>query len=209
MRTIIADCSVNYSGRGETTLPEAKRLILIKSDGAISIHSDEGNKPLNYMGKGSILTIANLGNDNMLWTFSNKKEKIEVLITKVYFDKKIKLTSEPGLTRLKTESQLQEFLSKKPYLVGEGFALYAREYRTPVGSIDMVLKDGDHFVVVELKRKAMIDAVYQVKRYMDYLNETGELGSRPVPMIVALDIRPNTLKLAEKHNIKCLEVTNF
>lgn len=208
MRTIIADCSVSYSGRGETTLPEAKRLILIKSDGAISIHSDEGNKPLNYMGKGSVLTIANLGNQIMLWTFSNKKEKIEVLITKVYFDKKIKLTSEPGLTRLKTESQLQDFISKTPSLVGEGFKLHAREYRTPVGSIDLVLKNKETFIVVELKRKAMIDAVYQIKRYMDYLHESGELGI-PIPMIVALDIRPNTLKLAEKHNIKCLEVTNF
>ena len=47
MRMVVARCTVDYSGRLGTHLPEAPRLILFKGDGSISIHSEFGYKPLN------------------------------------------------------------------------------------------------------------------------------------------------------------------
>ncbi|NBQ45071.1 MAG: DUF91 domain-containing protein, partial [Actinobacteria bacterium] len=42
MRVIIASCSVTYEGRLAASLPEAKRLIMIKADGCVAIHADGG-----------------------------------------------------------------------------------------------------------------------------------------------------------------------
>jgi endonuclease len=42
MRLIIGRCSVDYTGRLTTHLPEAVRLIMIKNDGGVSIWHDGG-----------------------------------------------------------------------------------------------------------------------------------------------------------------------
>jgi RecB family endonuclease NucS len=48
MRLIVARCEVNYSGRLTARLPEALRLLMIKSDGSVLVRADVGGyKPLN------------------------------------------------------------------------------------------------------------------------------------------------------------------
>lgn len=47
MRLVIAQCSVDYTGRLSTKMASAKRLILVKADGSVSIHSEFGFRPLN------------------------------------------------------------------------------------------------------------------------------------------------------------------
>jgi endonuclease len=50
MRLVVARCSVQYAGRLDATLPEAVRLVMVKADGCVAIHSDGGAyKPLNWM----------------------------------------------------------------------------------------------------------------------------------------------------------------
>lgn len=50
MRIIVADCSAEYSGRLNASLPSAKRVLLIKADGSVLIFSELGSyKPLNWM----------------------------------------------------------------------------------------------------------------------------------------------------------------
>src|SRR5215210_5309408 len=52
MRLIVARCSVEYTGRSTTRLPEALRLVMLKSDGTAMVWSDTGGhkvKPLNWM----------------------------------------------------------------------------------------------------------------------------------------------------------------
>jgi len=47
MRLVIARCFVDYTGRLGMHLPLATRLLILKSDGSLSIHSETGFKPLN------------------------------------------------------------------------------------------------------------------------------------------------------------------
>ena len=48
MRLIVARCEVRYSGRLDAVLPEALRLLMIKSDGSVMVHADTGGyKPQN------------------------------------------------------------------------------------------------------------------------------------------------------------------
>ena len=50
MRLVIAKCSVDYEGRLTAHLPLATRLLLVKADGSVLVHSDGGSyKPLNWM----------------------------------------------------------------------------------------------------------------------------------------------------------------
>jgi endonuclease len=48
MRLIVARCEVTYTGRLNAYLPESMRLVMLKKDGSVLVHSDAGGfKPLN------------------------------------------------------------------------------------------------------------------------------------------------------------------
>jgi RecB family endonuclease NucS len=50
VRLIVARCEVRYTGRLDALLPEALRLVMIKSDGSVMVHADTGGfKPQNWM----------------------------------------------------------------------------------------------------------------------------------------------------------------
>ena len=50
VRLVIARCSVDYDGRLTAHLPAALRLLIVKADGSVLVHSDGGSyKPLNWM----------------------------------------------------------------------------------------------------------------------------------------------------------------
>src|SRR3712207_9511783 len=50
MRLIVARCEVTYTGRLTARLPEALRLLMVKSDGSVMVHADTGGyKPQNWM----------------------------------------------------------------------------------------------------------------------------------------------------------------
>ena len=50
MRLVIAQCTVDYIGRLTAHLPSARRLLLVKADGSVSVHADDrAYKPLNWM----------------------------------------------------------------------------------------------------------------------------------------------------------------
>jgi len=203
MRIVVANCSVIYSGRGDTQLVQATRAIIVKDDGAVSIHSDFGNKPLNYMGKGNAFTITSNGSETV-WHFDTRKESLQITLHKVLSDSNHMLeTEEPGLTRDGTEDHLQAWLAEHPQVLGLGYTLVDREYATGAGPVDLLVLDEEGKpVAVEVKRVAMLGAVDQVRRYVEALN-VNSFG--PVRgLIAALDIRPNTKTLADKRGIQCV-----
>lgn len=206
MRIIVANCSVVYTGRGDTTLKQAIRAIIIKEDGAVSIHSDAGNKPLNYMGKGNVFSIVEEG-DETFWHFDTTKENLTIRMLEILSDSAHILAEvDEGLIRDGTEAHLQAWLAEYPEVLGEGYTLVEREFNTGNGPVDLLVKDNQgQYIAVEVKRVAMLGAVGQVKRYIDALNDKPEFeGSKGI--VVALDIRPNTQKLADKRGITCITV---
>ena len=49
VRLVIARCSVDYAGRLSAHLPLATRLLVVKGDGSVLVHSDSlSYKPLNW-----------------------------------------------------------------------------------------------------------------------------------------------------------------
>lgn len=203
MRIVIASCSAIYTGRGDTKLKQATRAIMFKDDGSISIHNDKSNKPLNYMGKGNVFTET-IEDDVVIWTFDTRKESLEIQMHEIISDTAFDLDlDDPGLIRDGTEDHLQEWLADNTEVLGAGYTLVKREYDTGAGPIDLlVLDELGRPVGVEVKRVAMLGSVDQATRYLTALQEIEGFEDVRV-MVAGLDIRPNTIKLAEKRHVQC------
>ena len=204
---MIARCSVDYAGRLTAHLPSALRLLIVKADGSVLVHSDGGSyKPLNWMSPPCRLT-EHLGEDGRpgKWTVTNKGgETLTIDIEETLSDTSVELGVDPGLVKDGVEAHLQELLAEQLHLLGDGWRLIRREYPTPIGPVDIMCRDdsGEH-VAVEIKRRGEIDGVEQLTRYLELLNRDPLLT--PVHGIFAAqEIRPQARTLAVDRGIRCV-----
>ena len=59
MRIVFADCAVDYSGRLDAHLERSERMIMVKADGSVLVHSDGGSyKPLNWMSPPCTMSVS-------------------------------------------------------------------------------------------------------------------------------------------------------
>ena len=208
MRLVIARCSVDYRGKLDAHLPLATRLIMVKADGSISIHSDDrAYKPLNWMNPPCTISEEAADDGSGRWVVKAKKgESLEITIEEVLSDTGADLGIEPGLQKDGVEANLQELLADRVDVLGEGFSLVRREYPTDIGPVDLLCHDAEGAVVaVEIKRRGEIDGVEQLTRYLEFLNRDSRLA--PVRGIFAAEvIKPQAKVLAADRGITCVEV---
>jgi endonuclease len=201
MRLVIARCSVDYAGRLSAHLPSALRLLIVKADGSVLVHSDGGSyKPLNWMSP-----PCRLAESASEWVVTAKTgETLTIRIEEVVSDASFGLGEDPGLVKDGVESHLQELLAAQLHLLGDGWRLVRREYPTAIGPVDLMCRDGlGTSVAIEVKRRGEIDGVEQLSRYLDLLNRDPLLA--PVQGIFAAqEIRPQARVLAEDRGIRCV-----
>ena len=213
MRLVIADCSVDYAGRLTAHLPKARRLLMLKGDGSILIHSETGSyKPLNWMNPPCNYSTHEPDQEQVnngvkeIWRVSQAKtaDILWVQIYEIHTDINHELGKDPGLIKDGVEAHLQELLAAQIELIGEGAQLVKREYMTPIGPVDILAKDGDgQSVAIEIKRRGDIDGVEQLTRYLELMNRDAALS--PVRGIFAAqEIKPQARTLAEDRGIECL-----
>ncbi|GAA5118103.1 endonuclease NucS [Haloechinothrix salitolerans] len=206
MRLVIARCEVDYAGRLTAHLPMATRLLLVKSDGSVSVHSDDrAYKPLNWMSPPCWLTEEYRDDGGALWTVQNKAgEKLVITIEELLHDHGQELGAEPGLVKDGVEAHLQKLLAEHITTLGDGYSLIRREYPTAIGPVDILCRDeGGATVAVEIKRRGEIDGVEQLTRYLDLLNRDPLLS--PVSgVFAAQQIKPQARTLAEDRGIRCV-----
>jgi len=192
---------VDYAGRLAAHLPLATRLIMIKADGSVSIHSDTGSyKPLNWMSP-----PCRLAEEPGRWVVTGKSgETLTIEIAEIIGDSSVDLGVDPGLVKDGVESHLQELLAAHLDVLGEGWRLVRREYPTAIGPVDLMCRDSAGVsVAVEIKRRGEIDGVEQLTRYLELLNRDPLLG--PVRgVFAAQEIRPQARVLAEDRGIRCV-----
>ncbi|MEZ0166321.1 endonuclease NucS [Kineococcus sp. LSe6-4] len=213
MRLVIARCSVDYAGRLTAHLPLATRLLLVKADGSVLVHSDGGSyKPLNWMSPPAKLTVDVPGEDAReagvveTWTVQHLKtdDRLVVSVHEVLHESEHELGVDPGLVKDGVEAHLQKLLAEHIGTLGDGYALVRREYMTAIGPVDILARDADgRAVAVEIKRRAEIDGVEQLTRYLDLLNRDPLLA--PVTgVLAAQEIRPQARTLATDRGIRCV-----
>jgi len=213
MRLLILECSVDYAGRLSAHLPRARRLMMLKNDGSVLIHSDSGSyKPLNWMNPPCTIAIEEPSDEaaavgiTSVWRVSQTKtaDVLQINIFEIFEDIAHEFGEDPGLIKDGVEAHLQELLAAQLHRVEEGSRLIRREYFTPIGPVDILMRDASgHTVAIELKRRGDIDGVEQLTRYLELLNRDVELA--PVRGIFAAqEIKPQARTLAEDRGIECL-----
>ena len=201
MRLVIARCSVDYIGRLTAHLPLATRLLLVKADGSVLVHSDGGSyKPLNWMSPPCTLVE---GDEQ--WTVTNKaSEQLIITIESIQHDSVHELGVDPGLVKDGVEAHLQKLLAEHIHTLGDGYRLVRREFPTAIGPVDIMARDSAGIAVaVEIKRRGEIDGVEQLTRYLELLNRDPLLA--PVRgVFAAQEIKPQARTLAEDRGIACV-----
>ena len=160
MRLVIARCQVDYAGRLTAHLPMATRLIMVKNDGSVLVHSDGGSyKPLNWMSPPCKVTEGTNDEGTVEWTVVGKDgDTLRILIEEVDSDTVHDLGVDPGLQKDGVEKHLQELLAEHPSTLADGLTLVRREYPTAIGPVDLMCRDADGAsVAVEIKRRGEID----------------------------------------------------
>ena len=228
MRLVIARCSADYAGRLSAHLPLALRLLIVKADGSVLVHSDGGSyKPLNWMSPPCLLN-----EEPGRWVVTGKSgEALTIDIEEILSDTSFDLGVDPGLRKDGVESHLQELLAAQVHLLDEGWRLVRREYPTAIGPVDLMCRDSagasaaieikhrgeidgadlheatvapkPRHWAVEVKRRANMDAVEQLCRYVELLNRDPLL--RPVGGVLAAQtITPQARTLAEDRGMRCV-----
>ena len=148
MRLIVARCEVRYSGRLSTVLPEALRLLMLKSDGSVMVHADTGGyKPQNWM---TPPTVIEEEPGLLVVRKKGAEDRIEIRIAEVISDVTHDMGEAAALEKEGVERELQELLADAP---PEGLRLMRREWPTDIGPVDLMCRDeNDEFVAVEIKR---------------------------------------------------------
>ena len=194
-------------------MPLATRLLMLKSDGSLLVHSDGGSyKPLNWMSPPCSLAVtepdelqAEAG-VTALWTVTHAKtaDQLIVSIYEVLHDSAHELGVDPGLIKDGVEAHLQKLLAEHIHLLGDGHTLVRREYMTAIGPVDILARDASGAsVAVELKRRGDIDGVEQLTRYLELMNRDPHLAP-VVGVFAAQQIKPQARMLAEDRGIRCL-----
>jgi endonuclease len=204
VRLIVARCEVVYTGRLTARLPEALRLVMVKSDGSVMVHADSGGyKPSNWM---TAPTILEEEPGSMVVRKPGAEDRLEIRIAEVLSDVTHDMGEPAALEKEGVERELQELLADAPAWCGEGLRLQRREWPTDIGPVDLMCRDGeDGYVAVEIKRIGTIEAVEQLARYLERIRTEPGLG-RCRGVLAAQVLKPQARVLAESRGIDCVEV---
>ena len=206
---------MDYAGRLTAHLPLATRLLLVKADGSVLVHSDGGSyKPLNWMSPPCKLSVSQPDEAAAergvieTWTVQQTKtdDRLIVSIHEVQHDSSHELGVDPGLVKDGVEAHLQKLLAEQVNRLGEGWSLVRREYMTAIGPVDLLVRNATGgSVAVEIKRRGDIDGVEQLTRYLELMNRDPLLS--PVDGIFAAqEIKPQARVLATDRGIRCVLV---
>jgi len=210
MRLVVARCEVTYTGRLTAVLPEALRLLMIKSDGSVMVHADTGGfKPQNWMTPPTAIEFE--GEDAVerivVRKFAGKSEdRLDIRIAEIVSDVTHDMGEAAELEKDGVEAHLQEALAAAPEWCGEGFRLVRREWPTDIGPVDLMCRDEDDgWIAVEIKRLGTIDAVEQLSRYLERIRTEPSMADC-AGVLAAQVVKPQARVLAESRGMRWVEV---
>src|SRR4029079_10281677 len=105
---LVARCEVTYTGRLDAFLPEAVRLLMIKSDGSVLVHADSGGyRPSNWMTPptGIGVSDARIG---VRKRAGKTEDRLEIRLAEVLSDQEHEMDEVAGLEKDGVEKHLQE-----------------------------------------------------------------------------------------------------
>jgi RecB family endonuclease NucS len=201
-------CTVDYDGRAASTLGPGDRLVVLKPDGTALVHTDEGQKPVNWQPPGCEHAVSVEGEDGGELVVHSERETPAETLT-VRFERLAHAavcqgTDPEDLALTGTEADLKQRILEEPDLVEPGFEPRATERETPAGAVDLFGVDADGSrVVVELKRRRVgPDAVSQLNRYVDALDRELHADAAVRGVLVAPSVTDRAHRLLAERGLE-------
>ena len=205
-----ADCEVFYEGRGMSRLGRGERLIVYKPDGVVLIHRPTGYEPVNWQPPGTIISISIKENYGLMRVVRRgPREVLEIKIYKVKGLAAWKLRDTAVFEEAGSERDMREAVLQKPELIEPGLKILKSEYPVSAGFIDILAEDSKgRLTIIELKRKkASLDAVLQLKRYIEAIKRmTGRSSSEVRGVLAAPSISREAYKALRRLDLEFKEL---
>jgi hypothetical protein len=184
---IVGNCTVSYEGRGWKYLDEGKRSVIIKPSGAVLVNSPNSVQPENWQPDDAETDVSVDGEEEILISSERENPYDSLLIRFTKVDKSLHYSpSDDEDTSVEgDENEMHDYLIDNPERIEDGFRVLEHEKETKYGDIDLFGEDKNGgSVIVEVKRrKASLDAVSQLDRYMEALEEFSPRGIIVAPSI--------------------------
>jgi RecB family endonuclease NucS len=209
--TLFGRCTVEYDGRAASSLGSGDRHVTLKPDGAALVHTDEGQKPVNWQPPGGTHTVS--VSDDRLTVHSERStptETLDIDFETVAHAAAFDVTDTEELAVTGTEADLKERILDQPDLLEAGFTPLATERETPAGAVDVYGEDTDgRTVIVELKRRRVgPDAVGQLDRYVTAIDRSLHAETEPRGILVAPSVTDRARQLLATKGLEFVPVTD-
>jgi len=208
--TAYGSCRVEYDGRAASTLETGDRLLVLKPDGTALVHTDEGQKPVNWQPPGCAHAVE--ADDGTVLVRSDREspdERLLVRFEQVGHVAAFDPTDQTDLELAGTEQDLRERILDDPSVLEPGFEPRATERATSAGAVDIYGEDGDgNAVAVELKRRRVgPDAVSQLNRYVDALSRELHADATVRGLLVAPSVTDRAAGLLERRGLEFVSLS--
>jgi hypothetical protein len=207
---IIAECEVAYQGRATSTLQRGERLVLLKPDGTLLIHTATKAKPVNWQPPGAVFDARLDDGALVLSAFRRKPEElVKIRFHAVHLLAAVPLHDDAELALVGSEADLQQLLFENPDLVEPGFAPRRRERDSARGFYDLDGADASgRRLIVEVKRTtAGVAEAQQLWRYVERLRGVdGDRADRVRGKLVAPRVADKAHRLLADHGLEWKEL---
>jgi RecB family endonuclease NucS len=182
MIVVMARCVIDYDGRAVTEgyLPEGERLIFIKKDGTMHVHSTTKKQPIRWQNSGAEIDSYIEDGELILETRGKNKgteDVVTVFLRDIHqvssynaVDKRVSSASD---SLRGTEEDMKSFIKQNPDYIEEGFEYIEEERVTEEGPVDIFGRSNDGSpIILELKaRHAQKSHVRQLAAYTEKYEE--------------------------------------
>jgi len=199
---VVGDCRVSYQGRAQSTLLRGERLVLLKPDGTLLIHTSAKAKPINWQPPGAQFHAALEEGEVALTAYRPKPEEmVKIVFHRIDLLLAFPLHDAADLALIGSEDDLQRILFENPDLVEAGFVPQRRERDSKRGFYDLDGRDATgRRLIVEVKRTtAGVQEAQQLWRYVEGLDSARGI-------LIAPSVAPKARALLASHNLSWKEL---
>jgi len=207
--TAFGRCRVDYDGRASSTLDPGDRLVVLKPDGTVLVHTDEGQQPVNWQPPGCTHEVTDTETLTIQSYRDQPDEELLVEFETVAHVAAFDATDEQDLSLRGTEADMQDRILDDPSLLEPGFEPRATERETSAGAVDIYgVDEDDNAVVVELKRRRVgPDAVSQLNRYVSALRRDLHAETTVRGVLVAPSVTDRATALLDRHGLEFVSLS--
>jgi len=208
--TLFGWCTVEYDGRAASELGPGDRHVMLKPDGTHLVHSDEGQKPVNWQPPGSehgcrveadALVIESVR--------TSPDERLTVTLSEISHVAAFDADDGESIDLVGTEADLKRRILDSPDLIERGFTPLSTERETPAGAVDVYGEDAEgRTTVLELKRRRVgPDAVGQLNRYVEALERDLHADAEIRGLLVAPSVTERAKALLAEKGLEFVPLT--